>query len=392
MRFCQKFSTNFSILLFTAGSVICSNVLEVTQDNFSSIVVDSGIPTIVDIYASWCGHCKTLSPVWDKLASAYADKSFKIQVVKIDGDVNRDIADEYGVTSFPTLKYFDGKGNVEAVEVPRDLESLASFVAKKTGIPSNIKHRAPSAVVPLFDDTFDKIAYNPRKTVIVAFTAQWCGHCKNLKPAFEKVADIYRYDSDSIVLAEVDTTSIGTSELVQRFNIKNLPTILVFPDDDGVTEPIKYPGGRSVENFVEAINHVVGLDRNIDGTLGSAAGRFKELDEISLQFVDASLKDRKVLLEKLYQFVERGVGVELNSAKIYKRYAEKISTHGVEYLTKEINRLSAIIKNTSTSRSKIDEMKKKINILRTFALKSEIDEENDFKNEGSKDEISNDEL
>lgn len=385
MKFCQNLLTNVSILFLAAGSVIGSNVIEVTQDNFSSVVVDSGIPTIVDIYASWCGHCKTLSPIWDKLAGAYADKSSKIQVVKIDGDLNRDIADEYGVTSFPTLKYFDGKGNVEAVEVPRDLESLASFVAKKTGIPSNIKRRAPSAVIPLFDDTFDKIAYDPTKTVIVAFTAQWCGHCKNLKPTFEKVADIYRYDSDSVVLAEVDTSGIGTSELIRRFSIQNLPTILVFPDDDSITEPIKYPGGRSAENFVEAINNVVGLDRNIDGTLGFAAGRFKELDEISLQFVTASPEERKALLEKLDKFVERGVGSELNSAKIYRRYAEKISTLGAEYITKEIDRLSAIIKKASTSRAKTDEMKKKINILKTFALTSETDEE-------SKDEISRDEL
>ena len=99
----------------------------------------------------------------------------------------------------------------------------------------------------------------------------------------------------------------------------------------------------------------------------------------------ASPEERKALLEKLDKFVERGVGSELNSAKIYRRYAEKISTLGAEYITKEIDRLSAIIKKASTSRAKTDEMKKKINILKTFAPTSKTDEE-------SKDEISRDEL
>lgn len=392
MKCFQQLSSILSILLLTADSVICSNVLEVTQDNFTSVVIDSGIPTIVDIYASWCGHCKRLSPIWNQLADGYADNKANFQVVKIDGDLNKDISDKYGVTSFPTIKFFDGKGGVEDVTVTRNLESLTIFVFNKIGIPSNIKRRISSAVVSLIDKNFDKIAFDSSKTVIVAFTAQWCGHCKNLKPVFEKVSDIYRYDSDSIILAEVDTTGAGTSEISKLFNITSFPTILVFPDEENITVPIKYPGGRSVENFVEAINAVVGLDRNLDGTLGTAAGRVKKLDDISFQFALASLEDRKDLLKKLEGYVEEYVGGQLTSAKWYKRYAEKISAVGVEYIAKELDRLTTLITSGSASRAKTDEMKKKVNILKTFDVKPETEKEKVLENKKTENKILMDEL
>lgn len=370
MRFIQKFA--LSLLALGTGQTLASNVIEATQDNFDSVVLNSGIPTILDIYASWCGHCKKLSPVWDQLADAFKDKP--VQVVKIDGDIHREVSSKFDVKSFPTLKYINAQGEVEAVNVPRTLEDLASFVAKKTGVPSGIAPKKKSAVVQLTDDIFDKIAYDASKTVIVAFTAQWCAHCKSLKPQYEKTADIYRYEQESIVLAEVDTSSPGTTELVERFEIQSFPTILIFPDEENLTEPVVYSGGRETKDFVEAINAAVGLDRQLDGSLGTSAGRFRELDELSQKYLNATPEEKKEMDGLFEQFVTQGKGEERSSALLYQRYAKKVSLDGAQYIKKEAKRLASILAKKSLGRVKLEDMQRKFNILNTFAGRDEDDE------------------
>lgn len=88
----MKFTTGLISVLNLAAAVLGSSVVELTEKNFQSVVVDSKIPTIVDVYASWCGHCKRLAPVYDELADAFAHAKGKVQVVKIDGDIHRKIS------------------------------------------------------------------------------------------------------------------------------------------------------------------------------------------------------------------------------------------------------------------------------------------------------------
>lgn len=61
-------------------------------------------------------------------------------------------------------------------------------VTEKSGVKSNIKPPPPPAFEVLDSRTFDSVALDPSKDVIVTFTAPWCGHCKRLKPTYEQVA------------------------------------------------------------------------------------------------------------------------------------------------------------------------------------------------------------
>ena len=74
-------------------------VIEVSDENFKSEVLESDKTVLIDFYADWCGPCKMLSPVVEEVAK----ENDNIKVVKINLDNSQDIAVEYGIMSIPTL-------------------------------------------------------------------------------------------------------------------------------------------------------------------------------------------------------------------------------------------------------------------------------------------------
>ena len=78
------------------------SVLNITEDNFEELVIKSGKTCVVDMFATWCGPCKMMSPIIDEIAEENGD----IVVGKVDVDENGDLAMEYGVMSIPTILIF----------------------------------------------------------------------------------------------------------------------------------------------------------------------------------------------------------------------------------------------------------------------------------------------
>jgi thioredoxin 1 len=82
-------------------------VSHVTTDAFAREVLQSDVPVVVDLFATWCGPCRMLAPVLERLAASYEGR---IKFVKVDVDEEPDLAGRFGVTGVPTLLVFkDGE-------------------------------------------------------------------------------------------------------------------------------------------------------------------------------------------------------------------------------------------------------------------------------------------
>lgn len=76
--------------------------IEVTDQNLKSLLAE-GKPMVVDFWATWCGPCRMMSPVVDKMAEKFDGR---VTVGKLNVDENPEACEEYGVMSIPTMLFF----------------------------------------------------------------------------------------------------------------------------------------------------------------------------------------------------------------------------------------------------------------------------------------------
>jgi protein disulfide-isomerase A6 len=108
-------------------------VTELTDATFDKIVLDPTKDVLVEFYAPWCGHCKSLAPVYERVAKTFRrDKD--VVIANIDADKYRDIGSRFSVQGFPTIKYFP-KNNKAGVEYSkgRAENDFVDFINAETG-------------------------------------------------------------------------------------------------------------------------------------------------------------------------------------------------------------------------------------------------------------------
>ncbi|KAL3849020.1 hypothetical protein ACJIZ3_010902 [Penstemon smallii] len=237
-----------------------SPVLQLNPNNFKSKVLNSNGVVLVEFFAPWCGHCKALTPIWEKAASVLKGV---VTVAALDAEAHQSLAQEYGIKGFPTIKVFvPGKPPVD-YEGAREAKPIAEFALKQ--VKALLKDRLngksaggssqksggssqksePSASVELNSRNFDELVLKSKDLWIVEFFAPWCGHCKKLAPEWKKAANSLK---GQVKLGHVDCDA--EKSLMSRFSVQGFPTILVFGADKD--SPYPYEGARSasaIESF-----------------------------------------------------------------------------------------------------------------------------------------------
>lgn len=78
-------------------------MLDITKDTFEKEVTNSSLPVLVDFWAPWCGPCRIVGPVLEKLSSEY---THKLKFAKLNVDDNQEIAAKYDVRGIPCMIVF----------------------------------------------------------------------------------------------------------------------------------------------------------------------------------------------------------------------------------------------------------------------------------------------
>ena len=219
--------------------------------DFHRVIGKERKPLLLMFYAPWCGHCNQLKPKF-AAAATRLKKSAVLAAMDVDKPEAYGVRQEYNITGFPTLIYFeDGRMKYDYTG-GRDEEGIIKWM-KNPQPPSaepEVTNQEPewseqeSDVVHLTDASFDSfIASNP--SVLVMFYAPWCGHCKAMKPHYTDAARIMKESGVNGVLAAVDATK---TKLGERYNVQGFPTVKYFQDGE-----LKYEYGyeRTTDALVD---------------------------------------------------------------------------------------------------------------------------------------------
>jgi len=166
--------------------VLPSAVHALTPETFDTVVSNDAAFKLLEFYAPWCGHCKSLAPIYEQLGGVFSGES-KVVIAKIDADKHRSLGERFGVEGFPTIKFvLPGalKGGAVKPEVAaepyngaRDLAGLVSFVNEKAGTHRDEKGglKATAGLVESLKDEAFALGKSPSAATLASLKSAVAG-------------------------------------------------------------------------------------------------------------------------------------------------------------------------------------------------------------------------
>jgi len=217
-------------------------VLTLTNSNFKKYLKGTK-EIMVEFYAPWCGHCKQLAPEYEAAAIELKAKDPAVRLAKVDCIANADVCKQFNVTGYPTLKFFEAGEEGRSFNGERTQKGLVSFMMKEPR--SEDLPEAQGNLVTLVGKNFDELVLKNQGDTFIKFYAPWCGHCKSMAPAWEELADKFENDA-TMTIAHFDATANDMPPAAKGFDYTGFPTLFWVPAGG---EPIKYEGGRTLEDW-----------------------------------------------------------------------------------------------------------------------------------------------
>lgn len=254
-----------------------SKVVQLTAADFESQVINSDEVWIVEFYAPWCGHCKSLAPEYDKAAKALKGIA---KVGAVDMTVHQSVGAPYNIQGFPTLKIFgankkrptdyNGERTARGIidSVVSELKKVAterlggrSGSSGSQGSHSGHSHGSHSGhshgsagddhagsedVVELTESNFNDLVNQDGIGWMIIFYAPWCGHCKAALPEWNEAAKQMKKEK-LIRFARINCDE--HKQTCGNYGIRGYPTIKWFAN--GSNED--YNMGRDKNSFISFV-------------------------------------------------------------------------------------------------------------------------------------------
>ncbi len=130
---------------------VSNSVFDATQHNFETDVIQASLttPVLVDFWAAWCGPCKTLGPILEKVVGDYAGK---LKLAKVDTDAEMQLAAIFGIRSLPTVVLVKDGQMVDGFMGALPESGVRQFVEKHLGAPAPVEP-AVAEPAPTLDET-----------------------------------------------------------------------------------------------------------------------------------------------------------------------------------------------------------------------------------------------
>jgi protein disulfide-isomerase A1 len=230
-----------------AATPVEEAVLTLGADNFEDAIAKHPF-ILVEFYAPWCGHCKSLAPEYEKAAQLLSKHDPPIVLAKVDAndEKNKPLATKYGVQGFPTLKIFRNEGkNIQEYKGPREAEGIVDYLKKQVG-PASKEIKAPEDAAGIEDG----------KIHIVGVFAEFSGtEFANFMEVADKLRSEYEFGH-----------TLHANHLPRGDAAVERPLVRLFKPFDELVVDSKDFDVSALESFIEASStpKVVTFDKNPD--------------------------------------------------------------------------------------------------------------------------------
>jgi len=309
------------------------SVIVGSADNFDDVLAASS-HVLVEFYAPWCGHCKSLAPEYAKAAQQLEKDGSNVLLVKVDATVHGELAKEFGVGGYPTLKWFKGdRKNPMDYKGGRKEAEIVSWVTKKSGPPAvpvegadaATKFKTDNEVAVVGFVSGDKLdAFNAAGDSFddVPFGVLDADAAAALEVAEGQVALLKQFDD-----GRVNFDGEGSEALIAFVKAEQLPLVNEFSDK---TAPKIFGGDLKQHNLLFAAKSASDYD-TIAAAYAEAAKSFK--GKLLFVLVDCDVEDNKRVME-FFGITEencpdmRVINMEKNMAK-YAPESADLTTAGI---------------------------------------------------------------
>ncbi|EEC15473.1 protein disulfide isomerase, putative [Ixodes scapularis] len=261
----------------------------VTSESVQSFVKTNSLPLVVEFthesaQTVFGGQIKLhnllfvskKSPGFEDILKDYreAAKDFRHKVlfvtIDVDDEDHERILEFFGLKKdqVPVMRFVKLEGEMTKYKPEKDdltPENVRSFV--QDVLDGKLKQSLLSQDLPedwdrhavkvLVNKNFDEVVFDKEKDVLVEFYAPWCGHCKQLAPIYDELAEKYKEKRPDLVIAKFD----GTANELEHTKMQGFPTIRLYKK--GTNEAVEYNGERTLEGLSKFID--------TDGEYGKAA-------------------------------------------------------------------------------------------------------------------------